>query len=74
MKATVNESATCSNHHTRTAATARECGGGVTMFMESQTIKAGLIEMTIPDKSSSRLQKYRVTALGKATINAKSSE
>ncbi|PKG37650.1 hypothetical protein CXF74_17695 [Psychromonas sp. Urea-02u-13] len=27
-------------------------------------LNAGLIEMTIPDKPTSRLQQYRVTALG----------
>ncbi|HNX75074.1 MAG TPA: ATP-binding protein [Candidatus Rifleibacterium sp.] len=34
----------------------------------SPSLKAGLIEMTLPDKPNSRLQKYRLTEAGKALI------
>lgn len=34
-------------------------------------IKAGLIERTVPDKPRSRLQRYRLTAAGKALIEMK---
>ena len=32
-------------------------------------LKKDLIEMTIPDKPNSRLQKYRLTARGRAWLN-----
>jgi ATP-dependent DNA helicase RecG len=34
-------------------------------------LAAGLVEMTIPDKPNSRLQRYRLTERGRALVGAK---
>jgi ATP-dependent DNA helicase RecG len=31
-------------------------------------LERGLVEMTVPDKPNSRLQKYRLTAAGRAAV------
>ena len=33
-------------------------------------LAAGLVEMTLPEKPQSRMQKYRLTALGRAALDA----
>ena len=35
---------------------------------QQRAIKAGAIELTIPEKPTSRLQKYRLTALGRTIV------
>ena len=35
-------------------------------------LAAGLVDMTIPDKPTSRLQKYRLTAKGRAALASSS--
>jgi len=38
-------------------------------FYQQPAVAAGLIEMTVPDRPTSRLQKYRLTEKGRQAVN-----
>ena len=45
--------------------------GNFTVQYLKPALDAGFIEMTIPDKPNSRLQKYRITSAGKTYLATK---